>query len=394
MVLNPDPVGFGVYVHWPFCAAKCPYCDFNSHVRAAPIDEERYLGAYRQELAYLGQQLGRRQVSSIFLGGGTPSLLAPKTVGGLLDAVSRTWEVAGDCEVTLEANPNSVEAARFADYRAAGVNRVSIGVQALDDLALRQLGRLHSAAEAKAAVAIAERIFDNFNFDLIYARPNQTLGDWRRELDEGLAMAGKHLSLYQLTIESGTAYAALFAAGKLILPEATCAEDMFELAQELTTSAGLPAYEISNHARPGDECQHNLLYWRYGEYAGVGPGAHGRVMIDGERFATVARAEPEAWLQEVNETGHGLISFDVLRADEMADEVLLMGLRLAKGLDLQRLRAIGGVAPGASVRQSLVDAGLLVGGDGSEHLMATRQGRFVLNRLIAELSQSFQPVSR
>ncbi|MFM1814052.1 MAG: hypothetical protein RLZ98_747 [Pseudomonadota bacterium] len=386
MTTNPDPAGFGVYLHWPFCAAKCPYCDFNSHVRAKGVDEARFLAAFERELGTLRALMGPRSVSSVFIGGGTPSLMSARTVAGLLDAVSRTWTVAAGAEITLEANPNSVEAERFAGYRAGGVNRVSIGVQALDDTSLKALGRLHSAAEAKTAIGIAKRTFGNISFDIIYARPAQSAVDWRRELGQGLELAGGHLSIYQLTIEEGTAYAALHEAGRLVLPEDEAAEEMFEIAQEMTEAGGLAAYEVSNHARPGQECRHNLLYWRYGEYAGVGPGAHGRIIVDGRRMATANERNPENWLAMVEARGDGAGERSVLSRREMADEALLMGLRLSEGLDVGRLAAIGRVRPESGVVAELEQEGLLTVADGGQRLAATKRGRFVLNTVIGKLA--------
>ncbi len=273
-----DP-GFGVYIHWPFCAQKCPYCDFNSHVRHKGWDEDRFLAAYKRELDYVAGMTGPRIVQSIFFGGGTPSLMKPATVGAILDHIAKLWPVDKNCEITIEANPGSVEAARFQGYRAAGINRVSMGLQSLKDDELKKLGRIHTVAESKAALKIARRSFERFSFDLIYARPGQKPDDWRAELTEALDLAENHISLYQLTIEPDTPYAALHAAGKLIVPDPDAALALYEITQELTEARGLAAYEISNHARPGDESRHNLLYWRYGEYAGVGPGAHGRVLV-------------------------------------------------------------------------------------------------------------------
>lgn len=392
MPINPDPAGFGIYLHWPFCAAKCPYCDFNSHVRAGGVDEGRYLAAFRTALDRLGETIGERSVSSIFIGGGTPSLMAPATVAGMLDAVGRTWTIQSGAEVTLEANPNSVEAGRFEGYKAAGVNRVSIGVQALDDASLKALGRLHSVAEAKTALGIGRRIFDSFSFDLIYARPGQSLGDWRQELAEGLDMAGGHLSIYQLTIEEGTAYAALSAAGRLQLPDDGLAEDMYLLAQEMTESHGYGAYEISNHAVAGRECRHNLLYWRYGEYAGVGPGAHGRIIADGRRMATSDERLPEKWLAEVERVGSGLVEQHVLSQQEMADEALLMGLRMREGVALERLAQLSGAEPAAAQIDELVAGGYLLASEGGRRIAATRRGRFVLNTVIGKLAGALEPI--
>jgi putative oxygen-independent coproporphyrinogen III oxidase len=339
--LNDEPAAFGVYVHWPFCLSKCPYCDFNSHVRHAAIDETRFARAFAAEIAATAARTPGRIVSTIFFGGGTPSLMQPATIAAVLDSISQHWHVAADAEITLEANPTSVEAARFRGYRSAGVNRVSLGVQALDDRALGALGRLHSAREALDAVAIARSVFDRYSFDLIYARPQQTPEEWAEELKRALAEAAEHLSLYQLTVEQETPFATLHAAGKLIIPDDDTARALYDTTQEVCAAHGLAAYEISNHARPGSECRHNLVYWRAQEYAGVGPGAHGRLNIgrldiDGSRHATATEKRPEAWLQRVERDGHGLITDDMLTREEMADEFLLMGLRLAEGIDPAR----------------------------------------------------------
>jgi oxygen-independent coproporphyrinogen-3 oxidase len=359
MALQTDNPGLGVYVHWPFCAQKCPYCDFNSHVRFGGWDEDRFLRAYRRELSHTAARCGPKLVTSIFFGGGTPSLMRPNTVADILDHIARLWTVDAKAEITLEANPGSVEAARFSGYRAAGVNRVSVGVQSLSDEELKKLGRIHSAAEARAALKIAASTFERTSFDLIYARPGQTPACWRRELGEALALAGSHLSLYQLTIEPDTPYAGLHAAGKLVVPDAEAALALYETTQELTAAAGLPAYEISNHARPGDESRHNLNYWRYGEYVGVGPGAHGRLLVNRLRHATVAERHPETWVEQVERAGHGLTTVEALTADEEADEMLLMGLRLAEGLDLARLETVTGVRPGAKMVADLEARGLI-----------------------------------
>jgi putative oxygen-independent coproporphyrinogen III oxidase len=390
-----DSVGFGVYVHWPFCASKCPYCDFNSHVRAGGVDQDRYLAAFRREIAATRERIGPRQVTSIFFGGGTPSLMAPATVTGILDEIGRNWHVASGAEVTLEANPSSVEAGRFRDYRAAGINRVSLGVQALNDADLKALGRLHSVAEAKAAIQIARATFDRFTFDLIYARPRQGVGQWCAELREALELAGNHLSLYQLTIEPDTPFEALHRAGKLITPAPELADELYAITQAMAAEAGLPAYEISNHAAPGEESRHNMLYWRYGEYAGIGPGAHGRIIADGARRATAAERSPERWLERAERDGHGVAEDDSLARDEQADEMLLMGLRLNEGLDLDRLARIGGVRPGQDAVARLIELDMLdlfIAADGeTERLRATARGRFVLNKLVEQLSASFEP---
>src|SRR5688572_15822688 len=319
MSLTHEPA-FGVYLHWPFCLSKCPYCDFNSHVRHTGIDEERYVRAFAAEIAATAERVPGRTVSTIFMGGGTPSLMQPATVGAILDTIGKHWTVAPGAEVTLEANPTSVEATRFRGYRAAGVNRVSLGVQALDDVALKQLGRLHTAQEALDAVKIARSTFERYSFDLIYARPGQTPQAWRAELERAIAEAAEHLSLYQLTIEQETPFAALHAAGKLVIPDDDHARELYDLTQDITAAHGLPAYEISNHARPGAECRHNLVYWRYHEYAGVGPGAHGRLDIDGRRHATATEQRPESWLMRVEARGHGLVADETLTREEMADE--------------------------------------------------------------------------
>src|SRR6202051_2606759 len=333
---------FGVYVHWPFCLSKCPYCDFNSHVRHAPIDEERFARAFAREIETMAARAQGREVSSIFLGGGTPSLMRPQTVGAILDAIGKHWRVAPEVEVTREANPTSVEATRFAGYRSAGVNRVSLGVQALDDVSLKALGRLHTAREALDAVAIARTAFDRYSFDLIYARPDQPPRMWAAELKLAISEAAEHLSLYQLTIEEGTPFFGLHAAGKLKTPDEALARALYDVTQEVCAHHSLPAYEISNHARPGAECRHNLVYWRGDEYVGIGPGAHGRLDSDGTRRATPTEKRPETWLTRVETDGHGLITDDELTSEERGDEFLLMGLRLAEGIEIKRYQELAG----------------------------------------------------
>ncbi len=391
--LNSSP-GFGVYVHWPFCAQKCPYCDFNSHVRFGGWDEARYLKAYKRELDHAAALTGPRQVASIFFGGGTPSLMKPETVAAILDHIAQLWTVARDAEITLEANPGSVEAGRFKGYRASGVNRVSMGLQSLRDDDLKKLGRIHTVAESKAALDVARSTFERFSFDLIYARPGQTPEAWRAELTEALDLAGDHLSLYQLTIEPDTPYAALHAAGKLVVPDADAALALWDVTQELTEARGLGAYEISNHARPGEESRHNLLYWRYGEYAGVGPGAHGRLLAGAGRHATVTERNPEAWVAAVEDHGHGFTEMTALTQLEQADEMLLMGLRLREGIDLDRLAALGGVRPSRATIEDLARLDLVeitpASLSGAERVRATPRGRFVLNAVVAELSASCQ----
>lgn len=384
--------GFGVYVHWPFCASKCPYCDFNSHVRAGGIDEARFLAAYLRELAHWAEAAPGRTVASVFFGGGTPSLMSATTVGAVLDAIASHWTVDGRAEITLEANPSSVEAGRFRGYRAAGVNRVSLGVQSFNDHELRALGRLHTADEARAAIDVARATFERFSFDLIYARPRQTIDAWRAELDEALALAGRHLSLYQLTIEPQTPFAELYARGKLSLPESELAHDLFEITQELTDRAGLPGYEISNHAAPGEESRHNLTYWRYGEYVGVGPGAHGRVVDGRQRRATATERQPERWASLVELQGHGLVESQALSRAEQADEALLMGLRLTEGLDLDRLAAISGFVPGVRALNELIALGL-VERCGENRLRVAPAGRFVLNEIVLRLASALEPAT-
>jgi oxygen-independent coproporphyrinogen-3 oxidase len=382
--------GFGVYVHWPFCAAKCPYCDFNSHVRFGGVDETRFLAAFLREIDHAAAETGPREVASIFFGGGTPSLMAPSTVAAIIDHLARRYSLASGAEITLEANPSSVEAGRFRGYRDAGVNRVSLGIQSLRDDELKKLGRIHSAAEAMTAIGIAAKTFDRTSFDLIYARPGQTTAEWRTELAQALELAGSHLSLYQLTIEPETPFATLHAAGKLMIPDPDQALALYDVTQEMTARAGLPQYEISNHARPGEESRHNLIYWRYGEYAGIGPGAHGRIRANGERLATVTERNPEAWLAKVEAVGHGTTERTEIMPTEAADEMLLMGLRLNEGLDLARLERMTGQTPSSASMTELTDLGMLEP-LGNSRIRATGQGRFVLNALVAKLSQGFQP---
>jgi oxygen-independent coproporphyrinogen-3 oxidase len=375
---------FGVYVHWPFCRAKCPYCDFNSHVRHGGIDEPRFLSAYLNELGHFASLAPGRNVASIFFGGGTPSLMRPATVDTILDAIAGHWTVDSNVEITLEANPTSVEAENFAGYRVAGVNRLSLGVQALDDRSLKALGRQHTAQEALAALTLAKRHFDRVSFDLIYAREGQTARDWENELMLALGHAADHLSLYQLTIEDGTPFAARHAAGTLRIPDGEHAGELYQLTQELCEAAGLPAYEVSNHARPGSESRHNLLYWRGHDYASIGPGAHSRITLSGAKRAISTIKSPEAWLAEVEASGHGIDSDEALNAAEAADEYLLMGLRLSEGIDLARLAAIGGRVPDETRLSALAQAGLI--DRSGARLAATPKGRLVLNRVILELA--------
>ena len=335
--------GFGLYVHWPFCEAKCPYCDFNSHV-SRNIDQKQWLECYLQELKRSTAETPDRVLNTIFFGGGTPSLMAPETVSAIIDEARALWRPANDMEITLEANPGSVEAGRFAAYRDAGVNRISMGVQALNDEDLRRLGRIHTVAEARAAFDIARRCFDRVSFDMIYARQHQTLDTWRNELTEALSMAVDHLSLYQLTIEDGTAFGDRYAVGKLRgLPEDDSAADMYLATQDICEAHGLPAYEVSNHARPGAESQHNLIYWRYGDYVGIGPGAHGRLTLNGRKYATETHLAPTKWLDAVS-TGSGESDRTELSMQEQASEYLMMCLRLSEGLDVDRYQRARGPA--------------------------------------------------
>lgn len=375
-----------LYVHWPFCLAKCPYCDFNSHVRER-IDQPRFARTLRRELATEAARLGRRRLTSVFFGGGTPSLMDPATVGALLDDTARYFSPASDLEITLEANPTSIEAGRLADFRAAGVNRVSIGIQSLDETALRSLGRHHSVAEATAALALARRLFPRVTFDLIYARPGQDLTNWRAELRAALAIAADHLSLYQLTIEPATPFEALHRQGKIVLPDEDTAAALYDATEEECARAGLLAYEISNYARLGEESRHNLTYWRYLDYAGIGPGAHGRVTVDGSLRATRRHRAPEVWAERVEQSGSGLTVDEPVAADERAREALLMGLRLTEGIALARFEA----RTGRTLAQS-VDADVLAWCIAEsyltltqERLTATKDGRIRLDSLLTAL---------
>ena len=386
MMLNMSLTSpFAVYVHWPFCLSKCPYCDFNSHVRHGGVDEARFLRSYEAEIAATAARVPGRTVSSIFFGGGTPSLMQPASVQTILDCIGKHWSVAPDVEVTLEANPTSVEATRFRGYRTAGVNRVSLGVQALDDAALKELGRLHTAQEALDAVAVARSIFDRYSFDLIYARPQQSLDAWAAELKRAIAEAAEHLSLYQLTIEPDTPFFGLHKAGKLIVPGEDLARDLYDLTQTICSDAGLPAYEISNHARPGAECRHNLVYWRGHDYAGVGPGAHGRLTIDGRRVATATEKRPEAWLMRVEDTGTGFTVDEKLTSGEAADEYLLMGLRLAEGIDTARYSALSG-RPLDPKRISILREEGAVETTTDGRLRVTKSGFPLLDAVVADLA--------
>ena len=381
------PAALALYVHWPFCLAKCPYCDFNSHVREA-VDQAAWRRALLCELDHFADLLPGATIASIFFGGGTPSLMPAGTAGAVIERAAARWTLAADAEITLEANPTSTEAARLRDFRAAGVNRVSLGVQALDDGALRFLGRGHDAAEARAAVALAQRIMPRSSFDLIYARPGQDVAAWRAELAEALALADDHLSLYQLTIEKGTPFWRQEREGAFAIPDGDSGRALYDLTQEATGKAGFAAYEVSNHGRGGDACRHNLAYWRYDDYVGVGPGAHGRIApADGGRQAVRQHAGPETWLAAVERDGHGTAEMRAIGADEQAREMLMMGLRLAEGVSETRLVERTGCDPDRTIDRAalkrLVAAGYLE--RSGDRLCATDAGRPLLNSLLVAL---------
>jgi putative oxygen-independent coproporphyrinogen III oxidase len=375
----------GVYVHWPFCASKCPYCDFNSHVRHKAVDQQRFVNAFARELAFMKTLKPTGHVASIFLGGGTPSLMEPSTVAGVIDAISRLWPLETGAEITLEANPTSVEADRFKGYRAAGVNRVSLGVQSLNADDLKYLGRLHTVDEALKAVETASQIFERFSFDLIYARPAQTMEAWREELARAFTYAGDHLSLYQLTIEPDTMFEKLYRAGKIAMPDETTARAMFDLTQEMCTAHGMPAYEVSNHARVGEESRHNLIYWRSGDYIGVGPGAHGRLTTPQGRIATSTILHPETWLESVETHEHGMAERETLSQEARGDEFLLMGLRLREGIDVKRYEAIAG-RPLQPAQIAFLQEHAFVEYTPQGRLRVTREGFPVLNAVVADLA--------
>lgn len=376
---QPTARDLALYVHWPFCVSKCPYCDFNSHVRAE-VDQAAWRDALIADLAYEAAQLPGRRLSSIFFGGGTPSLMPPATVAAVLAAAEDAWGFADDIEITLEANPSSVEAARFADLAGVGINRVSLGLQALDDHALQFLGRAHDVSEGLGALAVAQRHFARVSFDLIYARPDQPLADWERELARALGFGTEHLSLYQLTIEPGTRFATEAAAGRLTLPDPDLAADLFTATRTIATAAGLPAYETSNHARPGAESRHNLTYWRYGDYAGIGPGAHGRRPHNGRRLATVRHRKPENWLNAVARNRHGAQEETPLTEREAMTEQLVMGLRLTEGV------ATTGIAPllDQSAVARLAKQGLLT--QTPERIALTEAGAPLLDAVLREIT--------
>ena len=372
--------GFGLYLHWPFCMAKCPYCDFNSHVSSL-IDQKDWLAAYVSEIDRVGAETSDRILGSVFFGGGTPSLMDPDIVAAIIERIKSTWAIANDIEVTLEANPTSVEAGRFRGYREGGVNRVSLGVQALNNNDLRRLGRLHSVEEALSALDIAKATFDRVSFDLIYARQDQTLSDWTDELTQALSFSPDHLSMYQLTIEEGTAFGDRYARGLLRgLPDEDLGADLYERTQELCDRAGLPAYEVSNHAKPGSESKHNQIYWRSGDFMGIGPGAHGRLTFQGKRYATDTELQPGKWLASVKGTASGEATRTVLSEADWISEYLMMGLRLTEGVDLGRI-AVSDVL--SQKIAFLVDEGLLY--RDNDNLRTTKHGRPVLNAVIREL---------
>lgn len=377
---------FGIYIHWPFCASKCPYCDFNSHVSDS-IDHAAWRTAYAREIAFFAERTKGRTVTSIFFGGGTPSLMEPDTARLVVDEVQRHWRISNDCEITLEANPTSVEIGKFRDFRNAGINRVSMGVQSLNEKDLSFLGRKHDAGEAMRAIETAASVFDRYSFDLIYARPGQTPDDWARELAEALPLAGDHLSLYQLTIEKGTPFYIMHERGEFRIPEDDIAGDLYELTQEILSGAGMPAYEVSNHAKPGGESRHNMAYWRYADYAGIGPGAHGRVTLDGGKCATRGHRAPDIWLERVKKHGHGGHEFEKLSSRDRFVECLMMGLRVGEGIPLVRLEDEGD-APFAHLIapekiKALQGEGLLECDD--IVIRATKAGRQRLNGVLSYL---------
>ncbi len=376
----------GLYIHWPFCRSKCPYCDFNSHVRDS-VDQDRWRRALLRELDHFADRTAGRMVGSIFFGGGTPSLMPPATTAALIERAAERWSLAGNVEITLEANPTSVEAGTFDGFAAAGVNRVSLGVQALDDASLAFLGRGHTSAEALEAVGKAARRFDRYSFDLIYARPGQTVGTWTGELRRALDHVGGHLSVYQLTIEPGTAFHAVHARGELGLPDSDTQADLYDATQVVLDEAGLPAYEVSNHARSGEESRHNLVYWRYGDYVGIGPGAHGRLTLDGGKWATRTHRAPEIWLERVERDGHAEQPREAIDPGNRLAEILIMGLRLCEGVPLDRIRAETGRPLRAQIDGEslfrLIDGGFLV--LDRNRLGATEQGRQRLDSVLATL---------
>ena len=384
-IKNNSSPGFGIYVHWPFCESKCPYCDFNSHVRQIAPDQNKFLSAIKSELTYLAENSYGREVNSVFFGGGTPSLMESSTVAGILAIIDNHWSLAKNLEITLEANPSSVEASRFKEYQTVGINRVSLGIQSLNDAHLKQLGRLHSANDAIDAIKTAQNNFENVSIDLIYARQNQTIEEWQSELKTALAFETNHLSLYQLTIEQNTPYYLLHQSGKLTVPNADECADFYLVTQEICNQHQIPAYEVSNHAKIDSKCQHNLNYWRYGDYIGVGPGAHGRLTIDALRYATSVEKHPESWLKRVNSLGHGIVSFDKLSPTECGNEYLLMALRTTEGIDLNRFKELSGLQLNAEKLDYFVEAELLSMSN-DNYIRPTQQGFLLINSIITELA--------
>ena len=375
--------GFGVYIHWPFCAAKCPYCDFNSHVREA-VDQAIWVNAIISEIQATAARTPNRTVDTIFFGGGTPSLMLPETVDTIIQEISKQWTLSNTAEVTLESNPTSVEALRFKEFSNAGINRISMGVQALKDDDLKALGRMHTTLEARQAFDIAKKNFKNVSFDLIYARQNQSLEGWRAELKQAIDMAVDHLSLYQLTIEQGTRFGDLFTRNRLRgLPTDELAADMYDITQKVCSENGLNAYEISNHALAGSECQHNQIYWNYGDYAGIGPGAHGRLTIKGQRQATIAPLLPETWLDTVQKFGTATQTDEILSAEDQAAEYIMMSLRLTTGTDLSRANTIFPDIVSKIAVDHLIDNNLLK--KTGKILQTTERGKMVLNAILGEI---------
>lgn len=377
---------FGVYVHWPFCASKCPYCDFNSHVRQ-DVDHDAWRSAFQKEIEYYAGLTPGRVVTSIFFGGGTPSLMQPETIRVVTDSIAKHWVLAPEAEITLEANPTSIEADKFTAFRAAGINRVSVGVQSLNDDELRFLGREHSAKEAQQAIEIAAKTFDRYSFDLIYARPNQSITKWRQELETALKMADRHLSLYQLTIEQGTPFYTQHKRGDFAVPDDDAGGALYEVTQEIMEQAGMPAYEISNHAAPGQESAHNMTYWRYDDYVGIGPGAHGRLTLNGEKYATRGHRAPEIWMERVQEKSHGAHPFEAIDPRQRFTEALMMGLRLREGVSLPFLvQDTGGTWQDYLDQdkvKTLVTEALLE--HSNDNLRATAAGRQRLNGVLGYL---------
>jgi oxygen-independent coproporphyrinogen-3 oxidase len=375
--------GFGIYIHWPFCAAKCPYCDFNSHVRKS-VDQSRWLSAIRFELKNNAIRTQGRTVNTIFFGGGTPSLMEPETVAGVIKEIASLWELDSNLEITLEANPTSVEAQKFSDFNKAGITRVSMGIQSLRDIDLKALGRMHNVKEARKAFDIAKDNFERVSFDLIYARQGQSISDWKLELKEASSMAVDHLSLYQLTIEAGTRFGDLYERGNLKgMPDDGLAADMYDVTQELTLQHEMPAYEISNHSIKGAESQHNLIYWRYGDYIGVGPGAHGRITEGGNRIATTTTKHPEDWLRGVELLGTSTMDDEIISPNDQASEYLMMSLRLAEGVNMKRYEKICGIPLNNQLIDKNIENGLVE--VVNHNLIATMRGKIILNTVIKNL---------